>query len=379
MRIAVFTDTYAPQVNGVAKTLQRYVEYLETKGIEYRLFVPKASKDRCISSQIQRFKSIPFHLYPECRLAIPNIYSIRKELESFRPDLIHIATPFNIGLAGLYYGKKLNIPIVGSFHTNFDHYLKYYDLQFLSKWIWKYMRWFHHSFKKTFVPSQNTRQELLRNGFSNLHIWSRGVDCRQFHPMINTDLLRQQYQITQPYILTYVGRIAPEKDLHILMDVSRQLPDSIKDQVHWLIAGSGPLHEELEANAPANMTFTGYLSGSKLTQVYAGSNLFVFPSTTETFGNVVLEAMACGTPVVGSKAGGVQEVIQDKKTGILCDPGSVQDFTDAITNLLENKKMLRIMGYEARQYALSRSWDTIFDGLLYEFADLLVPREYNYA
>lgn len=221
MRIALFTDTYAPQVNGVAKTLKRLTNHFEKRGVQYQIFVPDVTDNDLFSSQVHRFTSFPFFLYPECRLALPNVFHIRKQLEQFKPDLIHIATPFNIGMCGVYYGKKLNIPIVGSYHTHFDQYLEYYDLQFLSKWIWRYMNWFHKPFLKTFVPSHETKQLLMRHGFSNIHLWKRGVDCLQFQLSYNTDKVRKKYKINKKHIFSFVGRLAPEKDLDILIEISQ--------------------------------------------------------------------------------------------------------------------------------------------------------------
>jgi glycosyltransferase involved in cell wall biosynthesis len=372
MKIAIFTDTFTPQVNGVARTFQRFVEYLDENKIEYRLFVPDTEEEDLFSNQIFRFTSLPFFLYPECRLALPNVFHVKKELEQFQPDLIHIATPFNMGMTGLYYGKKLNIPIVGSYHTHFDRYLQYYDLQFLSKWLWRYMNWFHRSFQKTFVPSIETKLEIEHKGFENVHIWSRGVDCTKYHPHFFSNRIREQYQITSPFILSFVGRLAPEKDIDILMKTAHQLPPEVKDKVHWLIAGDGPLYEEVKRQKPDNMTLTGYLTGEPLAELYAASNLFVFPSSTETFGNVVLEAHACGTAAIGARAGGVQEIIHHGHTGLLCEPGNVEDFVTKISQLISDETRLKQMGFEARNYALGRTWDSIFSNLLLHYEEVIM-------
>ncbi|MEQ6375617.1 glycosyltransferase family 1 protein [Bacillaceae bacterium S4-13-56] len=372
MRIAIFTDTYKPQVNGVSMTLQRFANYLERRNFEYQLFVPEAKEDDLYSSQIHRFTSMPFLFYPECRFTFPNFYQIKKELKQFNPDLIHIATPFNIGLSGLYYGSKLKIPIVGSYHTHFNRYLDYYNLQLMSNVIWKYMRWFHQPFLKTFVPSHETKRELLQHGFNNIGIWSRGVDCEKFKPDYTTEALREKHGIKEKFILTYVGRLAPEKDLDILMKVAHQLTPEIKKHIHWLIVGDGPMKEKLELEATDNMTFTGYLKGKELAQTYAGSTLFVFPSTTETFGNVVLESLASGTPAICAKSGGVQEIVTDQKTGLLCRPRNIEDFRIAISKLIENEALVQQMSYEARNFALSRSWDDIFDDLVAQYEEVLL-------
>ncbi|KHE73050.1 glycosyltransferase family 1 protein [Halobacillus sp. BBL2006] len=374
MKITIFTDTYDPQVNGVSKTLKRYVNYLKESGVEYQLFAPETGEETFDDNTIHRFNSLPLYTYPECRLALPNLFTIRKKLEQFQPHLIHIATPFNIGLSGLFLGKKLDIPLVGSYHTHFDRYLQYYNLPFLSKWTWGYLRWFHQYFQTTFVPSEDTKSQLLNHGFTDLKIWSRGVDCEAFRPGFQAEWVKQRFSIKERHILTYVGRLAPEKNLEVLMDVSKQLPTSISDQAHWLIVGDGPLKEALQKAAPSNMTFTGYQEGRMLTQIYASSSLFIFPSTTETFGNVALESLACGTPVIASRSGGLQEIIQNEKTGILCTPGSAEEFSYSIAELLNDQKRLEKMSTAARTYATTRSWDTVFSQLLSDCEEVLVRR-----
>ncbi|MFC0274236.1 glycosyltransferase family 4 protein [Metabacillus herbersteinensis] len=380
MRVAIFTDTFAPDVNGVARTLKRFTDYLESKGYEFKVFAPESTNDSLFSSHIHRFASLPFFLYPECRLALPNMVQVKTELQRFKPDIIHVATPFNIGFCGLHYAKKLNIPVVGSYHTDFDQYLEYYDLQFFSKFLWKYMHWFHRPLRKIFVPSQETLEQLRKQGFMNLRIWGRGVDCSLFHPNYNLAEVREAYQIKEKFILSYVGRLAPEKDIETLMKLTTQLPENIRDNVHWLIVGDGPLKEEMMKSSPENMTFAGYLNGVNLAKVYASSDLFVFPSPTETFGNVVLEAHAAGTPVIGANSGGVKNIIQQGKTGFLCEPKNIDQFSTAIHTILTNETLQKDMGNNAHAYALTQTWSQIFDGLLKEYEGALEdPIQMRYA
>lgn len=191
-------------------------------------------------------------------------------------------------------------------------------------------------------------------------LWKRGVDCRLFNPDKKTGLIREKYKIDERYIFLYVGRLAPEKDLDILLETMKKLPDYVSGNVRWLLVGDGPLLKDLKAEAPSNVTFTGYMKGENLAELYASADLFVFPSGTETFGNVVLESMASGTPVIGAKAGGVQEIIQYGKTGLLCPPRNSDAFANAITSMLEYPDRLWDFGQESRLYALSQSWEAIF-------------------
>ncbi|WP_067727039.1 glycosyltransferase family 4 protein [Oceanobacillus damuensis] len=377
MRIAIFTDTFAPEVNGVAKTLKRYTEYLEENNIEYRVFAPKSAGEDLFSKHVLRFKSLPLFMYRECRLALPNIPFVKEELLSFKPDIIHVATPFNIGLCGLHFAKKMNIPIVGSYHTDFDKYLQYYDMQLLSKLLWKYMHWFHRPLRKIFVPSVVTKEQLQKQGFTNLAIWPRAVDHSVFNLNYNLDGIREKYNIKEKYILLYVGRISPEKDVMLLPEINQMLPDAQRKDIHWLVVGDGPLKAELEEREIPNMTFTGFLSGNNLAQVYASSDLFVFPSATETFGNVVLESLACGTPVIGVNSGGVRTIIQQDKTGLLCNEKNTVEFVEAITKLLSDGSKRKAMGIQGRNYAMTQTWDSIFSNLVAECESVLVEEEYK--
>ncbi|REJ09002.1 glycosyltransferase family 4 protein [Halobacillus trueperi] len=371
MKVAIFTDTYVPQVNGVARTLQRWTGYLEKKRIPYRVYAPDMRSKEEYIDHIHRFNSVPFWLYPECRLALPNLIKIKRDLEVFRPDLIHIATPFNIGLAGLHFGKKMGIPLVGSYHTHFDQYLDYYKLSFLSSFVWKYMQWFHQPFKKTLVPSLHTKRELELHGLHNIGLWQRGVDHQLFSPNHNDGSVRNQFKIDAPILLTYVGRLAPEKGLDTLMNVAKTLPHHMNKNIHWLIVGDGPLKNHLQSVAPQNMTFAGYQDGESLARIYASSTLFIFPSATETFGNVVLESLSSGTPVVAANAGGVKEIVSHGKTGLLCTPYNHHSFTQGILDLLSDPEKLASMRKQARQEALDRSWEEIFEQLIRDYKDAI--------
>lgn len=371
MRIAIFTDTFVPDVNGVARTLDRYTKFLKKNNIDYRVFAPKATKESQFSSQVLSFQSMPFLLYPECRIAFPNMLQIKEEIMEFKPDIIHVATPFNLGLCGLHFAKKYHIPLVGSYHTDFDKYLEHYHLQFLTDVLWKYLKWFHRPLEKIFVPSIDTKVRLEEHDFKNITIWPRGIDGDIFHRDYHTELVRTTYGIEEKYILLYVGRIASEKDIMLLPSIAEHLPEGIKEKVHWLVVGDGPLKEGLKTAAPDNMTLTGFIEGKELARVYAAADLFVFPSASETFGNVVLESLACGTPVIGADAGGVRNIIERGKTGLLCEEKNAMQFAQAVVSLLSNDELRVRMGEQGFQYAQAQSWETIFHRLLDNYEDVL--------
>ncbi|MNP00968.1 GDP-mannose-dependent alpha-mannosyltransferase [compost metagenome] len=297
--------------------------------------------------------------------------AIRAELDRFRPNLIHLATPFNLGLCGLRYAQSHQLPFVTSYHTHFDRYLDYYRMKAIVPLYWSYIKWFHRSCEATFAPSHDTIHTLQSQGIERLKLWSRGVDCQLFTPEKRNLSIRERYAIQEPLILLYVGRIAPEKDMDTLSTIMRTLPQSLQQRVHWLIVGDGPLLPELREQVPSNVTFTGYMHGEELAQLYASADMFVFPSTTETFGNVVLEAMASGLPVIGANAGGVREIVVPGSTGVLCEPGIPGSFIREISRYADHPEQLSLLSNEARRVALTRSWDSVFDELINNYARII--------
>lgn len=374
MRLAFFTDTFLPQTNGVARTLSRLTEHLHRRRIEHLLFTPKSAPESSYPDPVRPIASIPFFLYPECRLALPGMSTIQKELTDFAPDLLHLATPFNIGLSGLRYARKQHLPHVASYHTHFDRYLEYYRMKKIIPLYWKYMKWFHRSCDAVFAPSGETITSLHTEGFRGLRLWSRGVDCAMYSPEKRSEALRERYGSHESLLLLYVGRIAPEKDLATLLLAMQQLPDSIRSGVQLLIVGDGPLLPELIAQAPGNVTFTGAKHGEELAELYASADLFVFPSCTETFGNVVLEAMASGLPVIAADAGGTKELVAPGISGILFDPRNPAAMARVICTAADQQTLRTAMGYEGRRLALQRSWEQIFDGLIRDYEEIIGRR-----
>ncbi|MFS0725326.1 glycosyltransferase family 4 protein [Paenibacillus sp. 1P07SE] len=379
MRLLFFTDTYLPQINGVSRTLGRLSDYLHRTGTEHLIVTPRSGGDGRPAAPhdpqgglpVRSLASIPFALYPQCRLALPMMASLRQEIEAFEPDLIHLLTPFNVGLSGLRFARRQGIPHVASYHTHFDRYMEHYHMKALIPAYWAYTRWFHQSCSAIFAPSAETVDVLREQGLHRLRIWSRGVDAALYSPAKRNAGLRERLGIAAPLLLLYVGRIAPEKDIDTLTAIMHTIPEPLRSQVHWLVAGDGPRLPELQAEAPAGVTFLGHTEGEELAELYASADLFVFPSSTETFGNVVLESLASGLPVIGAAAGGVQELVTDGRTGRLCEPGQPADFVQAITELLSSPGELARYREAARQAALRRSWDSIFAGLIDDYAGVL--------
>jgi glycosyltransferase involved in cell wall biosynthesis len=377
MRVALFSDTYYPQVNGVARTLKRLTDHYEKRRIEYKVFVPDLQENKSPYPNVHSFTSFPFFLYPECRTAIANPKTIVKQLKDFSPTLIHVTTPLTMGLYGIRGAKKMDIPLVASYHTHFDMYLNYYKMMWASPLLWKYMKWFYSQAERIFVPSEETRLHLIEQGFTDLSIWGRGVDCTAYSPEKRNSSLREKYKIDKKYILLYVGRLAPEKDLHTLEKMIKYLTEEVKNQVQWLIVGDGPMKKELmEKTKGENVIFTGYVTGHELAETYASSDLFVFPSASETFGNVVLEAFASGLPAIVADRGGVANIVEHNQTGRIAEAHRYQSFIHHIIEMLDEDR-LQYMKRKALQMAEKQSWDVIFDGLITEFREVSSFRSQN--
>ncbi len=377
MKIAIFTDTFLPDVNGVAKTLGRFTKYLDQSHHSYIVISPKQTRKEISAGQIYRQSSFPFPLYKDCRISLPNTAHLKEIIKKFQPDIIHVATPFSIGLTGLHLAKKYNIPIVGSYHTDFDHYLKYYHLSLLSKALWRYMEWFHQPLLRIFVPSAVTCHQLQKKGFQHLQIWQRGVDTTIFHPYYSAEEIRKKYNIKERYILSYVGRLAPEKNVELLPQIAKQLPSELQDNIHWLIIGDGPSKNSLKNDWHQNVTYTGFLPQNDVAKIVSASDIFVFPSESETFGNVVLEALATGTPVVAANEGGVKNIVQEGFTGKLCDSNHIDSFIDAINSILNDEDWRYQLKQNAVRYAQKQRWEDRFEELLSTYQFILKDTKNN--
>ncbi|WP_026882253.1 glycosyltransferase family 4 protein [Clostridium akagii] len=375
MRVALFTDTFLPQVNGVTNTLSKLIEYYKSKNIEYLVFAPDSYLELNKNYNVEKFVSIKFFLYPECRLSLPNIFRLRNSLLKFKPDIIHIMTELNMGIAGLTYGKKLGIPTISSYTTNFVQYLKYYNLDMFQNALWNYMRWFHNQNEITLCPSMETKKLLISHGINNTGIFSRGIDINNFNDKFRSIELRKQLGIHDKIVLLYVGRVAKEKDINILQEGYAKILNRYKDKVALIITGNGPELEVYKKSFPKGTIFTGYKIGSELAKIYASSDIFVFPSRTETFGNVVLEAMASGLTVIAANAGGVKDTVDNGINGMLFKPGDAEDLANLIIEIIEDKSLMNNIKHNATKTVLERSWDCIFQNLIKTYENIILSKK----
>lgn len=362
MKIALFTDTYLPQINGVTNTLKKLLQFYKQSGIEYKVFAPQYENENT-DCNTERFYSFKFLLYPESRVALPSNIRINQTLEAFQPDIIHLMTEINMGYAGLRFGKKHRIPVISNYTTNFSQYTAYYNLNFLKQPVWNYMKWFHTQSDLTLCPSYAVERLLNLHGIHNTKIFSRGIDMKNYNPLYRSNELRKQLGIHDKTAFLYVGRVSVEKDLDVLCKSYQNLQQRYPGETALVITGDGPYLKECKKNFPDTTIFTGYKSGKELADIYASCDIFVCPSSTETFGNVILEAMASGLPVIGADALGVGENIKHNINGIKFTARNEDELFASMEKLLLNSSFRDNLIKHGLTYATAKSWDHVFQDL----------------
>ncbi len=368
MRLAIFTDTYPPHMNGVAAALGRLSNAVRERGGEVRVVTTSDPRAPAAESGVRRWPSIPFWAYPQLRVSAPPPSRVARELAAWRPTLVHVATPFGVGLAARRAAMSLGVPLVTSYHTSLSQYAAFYKLGKLSAPGWSFLRWFHNSGLRTYCPSNAIRAELDDNGFRNTRIWSRGVDMSRFSPSRRTADMRSRFGAgPDTVVVAYVGRIAAEKGLAVAAAAMRRLEG--EKSIRFVVVGEGPYESRLRSLSPRDAVFTGRLSGDALSEAYASADLFVFPSTTDTFGQVLLEAMASGLPIIAADAGPTREVLGDA-AGALGPPGDDVRLAAEIRRLATNPAERARMAAAALRAASERSWISVFDDLVRDYNEI---------
>ena len=353
MRIALFTETFLPKIDGIVTRLCHTVEQLQRLGDQVLVISPAGGLTDYKGARIYGVEGVPLPLYPELKLGIPHP-GIGVELEKFRPDLIHVANPAILGLGGLYYAKKLNIPLVASYHTHLPQYLHHYGLGMLEEVLWSMLRAAHNQAQLNLCTSTVMVKELQAHGIERLDLWQRGVDTEMFQPSLASVEMRDRLSLGNPdcNLLLYVGRLGAEKEIERIKPVLEKIPNS-----RLALVGDGPNRQVLEAHFRGTPThFVGYLRGKDLAAAYASADAFIFPSRTETLGLVLLEAMAAGTPVVAARSGGIPDIVTDGVNGYLFDPLQEDGAITATQRLFANPQEREILRQNARLEAERWGW-----------------------
>lgn len=380
MRILFCTDTYPPQVNGVSVVTALSVTGLRARGWEVEVIAPRYPADiprifeRSMSDEgVTAIASIPLPGYPDIRLAAPARRAVRGVIARFKPDLVHSATEFIIGRMGLRAAREAGIPATTSYHTDFAKYTESYGVPFMRTPVTQWIKRFHAQAARIFTPSAPSRADLLAMGLTDVEVWGRGVDDVLFHPSKRSLALRQRLNLGNAFAFVHVGRLAPEKGVEVLLEAFRLVEEQLgADAVKFVIAGAGPSLPSLKERAPRSVTFLGNLDRQReLPSLYASADAFLFASTTETLGLVVLEAMAAGIPVIAAPAGGVADHLRHEVNGLAYEAMNARACADAMLRLVADRSRQLTLREGARQTVEQRTWELEMDRLDASYREVL--------
>jgi glycosyltransferase involved in cell wall biosynthesis len=372
VRLALFSGNYNGVKDGAAVALNRLVAFLERAGVEVLVFSPTIEHAAMEPvGTVVSVRSLPIPRRSEYRIALGLPRAARKRLAAFRPSLFHLSAPDLLGYAALRLARQWQVPAVASFHTRFDTYLKYYGLARLENPAKRYLRHFYGRCEQVYVPSSSMATVLRDEGIAaNLRIWGRGVDCSLFTPAKRDLAWRESWGIKgEDVVISFAGRLVREKGL----DVFAAALDRMKArgvQCRTMIIGDGPERDWLAQRLP-DAIFTGFLTGDGLARAYASSDVFFFPSITETFGIVTLEAMATALPVVCADSTGSSSLVARGSTGFLAKPGDIEQFASCLAKLATDPELRAQMGSAGRVEARAHDWDGVMQSLLGHYREVL--------
>jgi glycosyltransferase involved in cell wall biosynthesis len=354
VRIAFFTETFLPKVDGIVTRLTRTLPHLVAAGDEVLIFCPEGAPESHAGARVVGVPAMPLPLYPELKLALPRP-AVSEALERFRPDLVHVVNPAVLGLGGIWLAKTRNLPLVASYHTHLPKYLEYYGMGMLEPLLWELLKAAHNQAELNLCTSSAMVEELAAKGIEHTALWQRGVDTELFRPELASTAMRARLHgghADTGNLLLYIGRLSAEKQIERIRPVLEALPQS-----RLALVGDGPHRQQLERVFEGTATtFVGYLAGNELASAYASGDAFVFPSSTETLGLVLLEAMAAGCPVVGANRGGIPDIVNDGTNGCLFDPDQPNSLITAVQRLLGNPATRAELRRAARLEAERWGW-----------------------
>lgn len=358
MRIAFFSDTAFPQINGISRSISNSLINLKNRGHKVILFTHEKA-DKLNDVEIYRYRSEHFFKHDDYDLVIPNLKDIFNKLKNFNPDIIHIHTPTIMGYVALRYGKKHNIPVIGTYHTYLPEFLEYFPVPILNKTnlmkkiVWKSSNWFFNQFDRVIIPNEVIKEELIKNGLKiKIDVISNGVDLKKFY----IKRVNKKYKSN----FLHVGRIGYEKSVDIIIKAF----SLCNKKTNLIIVGKGPeinnlkeLSKKLGVNK--RIKFVGAKAGNELLNYYNGCDVFVTASTIETEGIVLLEAMACGKPIIVVNKLAAPKIIKKSNNGLISEPGNYKQFAENMNKLYKNKKLRNSLGKNSlcavKEYSLENN------------------------
>lgn len=366
LRLAIVTETYPPEVNGVALSLSRFVEGLCALNHEIQLIRPRQQSDKTAMprKELQEVltSGLPIPNYPNLKMGLPAKKRLVSQWMKRRPDLVHIVTEGPLGWSALEAARKLKIPVSSDFRTNFHSYSQHYGIGWLKRPIVGYLKKFHNKTGLTTVPTEHMRHELTSLGFRNVRVLSRGVNAEVYSPMHRSRALRTTWGVTDDeFVIVHVGRLAAEKNLDMLIHAYKSIA-KVDKNVRLVVVGDGPESAQIAARVP-NAILCGVRTGEDLAAHYASADLFIFPSKTETFGNVTLEAMASGLPIVAYDYAAAAQYVSSGQNGLLVSLDQDEAFANAVIALhkifTENRLAYDNMRHLARERAVRENWPNV--------------------
>ena len=372
VRIAYVTESFPPDVNGVAHTAVRVAEHLVRRGHEPLVIAPEPATgldrpDASFSFPVVRVRSVGLPVYPGFRVGLPG-RAVRDAIDRHQPDLVHLAGPFVLGASGCSAAQRLSVPVVAVYATDLPAYARSYHTGKVGQAIaWRRLRAIHNAADRNLAPCTATAADLDANGIERVWIWARGVDSVRFDPAKRCPRLRRELAPDGALIAGYVGRLAAEKRVDLLASVS-ELPG-----VRVVIVGSGPAEAAIRRAVP-RAVFLGQRGGEDLAAIYASFDVFVHSGPHDTFGQTLQEAAASGLPVIAPAAGGPLDLVRDGVTGFLVQPGSGEALAEAVGVLASDRALLAAQGKAAREMVLSRSWPVMCDELIGHYEAVLRAR-----
>jgi glycosyltransferase involved in cell wall biosynthesis len=374
LRVALFSGNYNYVVDGPARALNRLVGHLLKRGHEVLVFAPTIPNPPFKhQGELIPIPSVPLPgSRSEYRFGLGLSGMPQKRLDAFRPNLIHIAAPDYTGFMALKYAEKHGITPVASFHTRFDTYPRYYGARWLEKYVTDYLRNFYGRCEHVYAPSKSMADELSADGIGrDIRLWARGVDAKLFSPARRDLSWRLACGFADDdVVVAFVGRVVREKGIDAFAEAVLSAANS-NPKIKALVVGEGPERARFEAKLPSGL-FAGYLEGEALARAYASADIFFNPSITETFGNVTLEAMACGLPSVCAAASGSLSLVEEGRTGLLSPPeDGAEGYAQKLEILAKSQELRERFGSAARRKSLDFDWNAILDGLIAHYRDAM--------
>ena len=376
LHMALVTETYPPEINGVAMTLGRLADSLRARGHRVDLVRPRQriEDDAMASAHDMLVRGLPIPGYPQLRFGLPARNALEQRWKTQRPDIVHIATQGPLGWSARAAARKLGLPVSSSFHTNFDAYSRHYGVGLLKKPIARVLRNFHNGTDATLVPTKSLAQALVGEGYRNVSVSSRGIDTVLFNPQRRSSTLRTAWGVrADDLVVAYVGRIAPEKNMGLVFDAFAEILRARHD-ARLLLVGDGPQLTALKARHSQHI-FAGMRRGEELAAHYASADMFLFPSLTETFGNVTVEALASGLAVVGYDYAATAELIEDGHNGMLAARDDANAFINSAVTLATDRSLLMRMRMRAHASVAHLDWMQVSDLFAARLRNLITAHE----